>query len=186
MRRMFIATVAIGSALVAAVVLWMAPPTTLAVNNYLWRNATGKYVGLKFEAGHLALMASTRTSPFSFDDKPPGPASHRFVHQSGVSSADIVIPSNSLWNHLGFYSWPGNAMIVLANDEEVRYDEWWLPTWALIAALLMPGIGWVLLAARDRRRRSARICVVCGYDLRASPATCPECGTTVPSTPAAG
>lgn len=53
------------------------------------------------------------------------------------------------------------------------------PTWAAIAVLLLPmglwaGIGW-----RHRRRVKAGHCANCGYDLRATPDKCPECGTAV-------
>ena len=58
-----------------------------------------------------------------------------------------------------------------------------LPHWLLtaIAALLIAWSGRRLARQIIKRRRlQSNQCPTCGYDLRASPQTCPECGTPVP------
>jgi hypothetical protein len=52
-----------------------------------------------------------------------------------------------------------------------------VPYWAVAGVmLLLPGGRLIAHAARKRARR-AGLCPACGYDLRATPERCPECGT---------
>ena len=77
----------------------------------------------------------------------------------------------SAWNRLGF----GVAVGFTAGNNVIRQVTvpHWLPTGVLALS------SWVALrsALRRRRRERAGLCARCGYDLRATPGRCPECGS---------
>jgi hypothetical protein len=55
------------------------------------------------------------------------------------------------------------------------------PHWSVVAASGALPLLWLAAGARDRRRRlrgERNQCPSCGYDLRATPGRCPECGAT--------
>jgi hypothetical protein len=49
-----------------------------------------------------------------------------------------------------------------------------IPLWAIAVIVAAAPVCWIL---RRRSGHPAGHCVTCGYDLRASPDRCPECGT---------
>jgi len=52
-----------------------------------------------------------------------------------------------------------------------------VPYWAISGILALSPVWRSLRWCRARRRRRRGLCAACGYDLRASPDRCPECGT---------
>jgi hypothetical protein len=65
----------------------------------------------------------------------------------------------------------------------VQQHRLFVPHWAVAAVLLVlparRGLGWL----RWSRRARWGLCRACGYDLRASPDRCPECGTAMAGKP---
>ncbi len=84
-------------------------------------------------------------------------------------------PQGSFWNQRGFrFTFP--RWIPSPTPGRWRVGSFWMPHWfLLLICLILPGLSF---RRRLRRLHRARLnlCARCGYDLRASPERCPECG----------
>lgn len=78
--------------------------------------------------------------------------------------------AETLWNRLGFYAERTDA------DTRLIFPLW-VPL-ALTGGLAAWAYRLLVLARRERRRAATGLCPACGYDLRATPHFCPECGRT--------
>jgi hypothetical protein len=85
--------------------------------------------------------------------------------------------SPSLWNQLGFSLVGGERVWAMT-----------IPCWLLVVVSgALPGVRfyraamarWREWRLERRRRRNKGACAGCGYDLRATPQRCPECGMVV-------
>jgi hypothetical protein len=63
---------------------------------------------------------------------------------------------------------------------DFRYEQLVFPIWLAAALFALLPATRQALAIRRRRRKRERHCTHCGYDLRATPDRCPECGA-IPS-----
>ena len=79
---------------------------------------------------------------------------------------------------MGFSWWRWRLMTGSENHSEFQGYEYGveLPYWFVCACSALLPLRWFGRSRRRRRRAARELCRSCGYDLRASPARCPECG----------
>jgi hypothetical protein len=58
----------------------------------------------------------------------------------------------------------------------------WMPWWVPILLFMTIPALWMYRTWTRANRRTGGICPACGYDLRATPDRCPECGRTTGET----
>src|SRR5262249_16983304 len=92
---------------------------------------------------------------------------------AGPTGSGRYTPAGFSWSSLGFaYSHTRDGNLPRTDLRKIAVPLW-VPT---IARLYLPAAvvaGALRQGSRSRRHR----CLTCGYDLRATPQRCPECGT---------
>lgn len=84
--------------------------------------------------------------------------------------AGVRKPTEAVLNRFGFVAdhW---------SNQDMKHAIWIaVPGWFVVAVILVLPLVSFSRRLRGRRRQQRRQCINCGYDLRATPDRCPECG----------
>lgn len=168
-RRIAFNVVAAASALLSAatIVLWVASYSTA---QYVGWASANQFCGV------LSMGGLVRLEHASYGD---GPKGWSYVHYPP--------PRGGLWDEVRARDRGGSsfraagfawAAIDYNGDGKQMRRALYLPHWAFAALFLALPLLWL---GMRRSRRPAGSCAACGYDLRATPDRCPECGTPVAS-----
>jgi hypothetical protein len=114
---------------------------------------------------------------------PKAPPGVSFHHETWTPDKTVLTRETTRWHRLGF------RLDRRASDKTYRDPRYVessrlvmrsvrlrVPLWLVALTFLAGGVPG-LLALRRRLRPAAGLCPACGYDLRATPDRCPECGT---------
>jgi hypothetical protein len=107
-----------------------------------------------------AGSSAWRHAPWSGREWAPGKTRSGFGTRSAMGGATINV---------------GNLQLYQVQRSQAYFVPLWFP---LLLSLVLPGI-WLQRWITRHRRVPPGICVACGYDLRATPDRCPECGADV-------
>jgi hypothetical protein len=140
----------------------------------------GDQYSLTSHRGSLAVITCvTYTVPDN--SRPPFPASSRWslsaTWEFTLTADTWMYPSNPPFPGVRIGSWwaPGGGdlgLMAAFTGYQITAPHW-------IFALLFgcAPVLWLVQRRRRKFRRSHGLCAKCGYDMRATPNRCPECGT---------
>ncbi|MDB5354123.1 MAG: hypothetical protein JWN24_576 [Phycisphaerales bacterium] len=149
--------------------LLCAAACTLWVRSYWVSDLVAYKVDSGLVRGLMVYRGSIGTVSFQEPARKSG--ERRYGYAAAPTRAwDQLILSPGVTNLAGFrhVSIPGRFSLTL------------VPIWVPLALLAILPARWILRHRRERERRKVGFCPRCGYDLRATPDRCPECGTIPP------
>jgi len=127
----------------------------------------GYYINADASGGHPRLTFHHES------DDPSQPGGFLNDPDRPLPSQSIVDAGTAGWGPL---RWQTDSRSRPKDGDDFRYIQVGVSHWLLAMVLLAPPMLWLDRFRKARRTRRLGLCRSCGYDLRASPGRCPECG----------
>ena len=178
MRRLFdiFAGVSLLLSLAVCVIWWRSYRLSERID---WRNDGGSR-SLRSATGYVEvglIVADWSKHPAEFH----APKYERDVARPPFNY--ILLMCSSAGDTRTSWEWRGFAWHERRNRNlGVLHAVTWAPFWGVAATTALPSLGWSAGRLRSRlrgRHKDQGLCRGCGYDLRATPQRCPECGLAV-------
>ena len=127
---------------------------------------------------YARLRLATRGPAVYFDNPRPPGVSWVYQRSAPVDARPPYGVANTFIFRLGFYTKGASTAGSFDPGDRMKGRTLMFPLWLLAAAFGVLPAARLCLYAR-RRGRPRDLCPSCGYDLRATPGRCPECGANV-------
>jgi len=144
----------------------------------MWRNES-----LEQATSLLVARGGLECRIYRMSGKPTGSLGPRTWNGSAVQTPQLPtehLSRPSIWNRCGFLFesfTPGGSYFYSHGGRQARGYLLQVPIWSLLVLTGLLPFSWLARRWMARRRQKAGVCPLCGYDLRATPDRCPECGT---------
>jgi hypothetical protein len=177
MRRAFIAAAVIGSTICCccAAAGWVR--SHVASDFLRWIPTRGVAYTLSTRPGLLIASRQTlagRTSNIFSDDYLADPGT-RWIITPDRGITPFTSDGSPPWlQRLGFDHLAHTHSAPVFGTRTFR--RLIAPFWSIVLVTSVPPVAAARVLVRQRRRRETGRCPACGYDLRATPQRCPECG----------
>jgi hypothetical protein len=158
---------------IAVAVLWLR--SYGVTDQLLWRRTTG-YYHVRSAPGHLVIemnISDWSQAPAEFyglkyaNESPPTSVASSQLSGLSVGPRDIL--SHGHWHGFWWFRWTSaNRSAAIAAGG--------VPLWSVVSLAAILPLAWLVAKVRSRARHREGFCPSCGYDLRATPERCPECG----------